>query len=206
MPKKHHSGLPFRLWLAVFYQQYLCRTQMLTCQVHQSMRWLAAFANTVPPCNKSVYWQMMWRANLCLLQGVRCRLWQCCPWLVLSGSRSMGRGQPQIFSRPPLCLGRTAVILILLLVVVIVSYVHQFWHVLCTEVYKPLCLCWPPIHVLVLTPIFLMPIWAACPALAQLATALCAVVPVHPGSKRLFVWRRAFGGKKKMLLKSSTYS
>lgn len=55
----------------------------------------------------------------------------------------MGRGQPQIFSRPSLCLGRTAVILILLLVVVllIVPYVHQFWNVLCTEVYKPLCLC-----------------------------------------------------------------
>lgn len=146
---------------------------------------LAAFANTVPSCYKSVYWQMLWRANLCLLQGVRCRLWQCCPWLVLSGSRSMGRGQPQIFSRPSLCLGRTAVILILLLVVVllIVPYVHQFWNVLCTEVYKPLCLCWTPIHVLVLTPLsYANP--SSLPS-TLLATALCAVISVHPGRKRL---------------------
>lgn len=159
---------------------------MLTCQVHQSMRCLAAFANTVPPCNKSVYWQMMWRANLCLLQGVRCRLWQCCPWLVLSGRRSVGRGQPQIFSWPSLCLGRIAVILILLLVVIVVvvlPYVHQFWHVLCTEAYKPLSLCWTPIHVLVLTPLS----YAGPSSLSGtlLATASCAVIPVCPGRKRL---------------------
>lgn len=176
---------------------------MLTCQVGQSMRCLAAFANTVPPCNKSVYWQMMWHANLCLLQGVRCRLWQCCPWLVLSGSRSMGRGQPQIFFWPSLCLGRTAVILILLLVVLlVVPFVHQFWHMLCTEAYKPLCLCWTPIHVLVLTPLS----YAGPSSLSGtlLATASSAVVPVHPGSKRLHV-KKGFWGKK-MLLKSSTYS
>lgn len=176
---------------------------MLTCQVHQSMRCLAAFANTELPCNKSVYWQMMWCANLCLLQGVRCRLWQCCPWLVLSGSRSMGRGQPQIFSWPSLCVGRTAVILILLLVVVlvVVPYVHQFWHVLCTAAYKPLCLCWTPIQVLVLIPLS----YAGLSSLSGtlLATASCAVIPVHPGSKRL---REEGLLGEKMLLKSSSYS
>ena len=168
---------------------------MLTRQVHQIIRSLAAFANMVLPCNRSVHWQMMWRANLCLLQGVRCRLWQCYPWLVLSGSRSMGRGQTQIFCWPSLCLGRTAVILILLLVVVlVVPYVHQFWHVLCTESYKTLCVCWTPIHVLVLTPLS----YAGPSSLSGtlLATASCAIIPVCPGIRRLFVWRRASGEKK----------
>lgn len=156
------SALPFRLWLAAFYQEYLCHTQ-LTCQVPHGMRHLAAFANTVPPCKQSVRWRMTRHAALCLLQGVRCRWSQCCPWLALSGSRSMGRGQPQIFSQPPICLGRTAVILILLLAVGLVPYVHWFGHVLCTEAYKPLCLCWTPIHVPVL--FCLMLVWAACLAL-----------------------------------------
>lgn len=109
------SGLPFRLWLAGFYQWYLCHQQLLVSRAHLCMRCLAVFASTVLPGNRSVYWQIMWSATLCLLQGERCRLCQCCPWLVLNGSRSVARGQPQIFSRPSLCLGRTAVILTLLM-------------------------------------------------------------------------------------------
>lgn len=157
------SVLPFRLWLAAFYQEYLCHTQLLTCQVPHGMRHLSAFNNTVPPYKQSVPWRMTWHAAFCLLQGVHCHWCKCCPWLALSGSRSMGRGQPQIFSQPPVCLGRTAVILILLLVVGLAPYVHWFGHVLFTEGYKLLCLCWTPIHVPVLS--CLMPVWAACLAL-----------------------------------------
>lgn len=116
-----HRGLPFRLWLVGFYQWYLCHRQMLVCKVHQSMRCWAAFANTALPCNRSVYWQIIWSAALCLLQGVRCHLWQCCSWLVLNGSRSMARGSPK-FSPDLLCLGRTAVIRTLLLVVVLLFH------------------------------------------------------------------------------------
>lgn len=172
-------------------------------QMHQSMRCLAASANTVLPCNKSVYWRMIWWANLCLLQGVRCRLWQCCPWLILSGSRSVGRGQPQIFSRPSLCLGRTAVILILLLIVVLVVFPHinQFWHVLCTDTYQPLCLYWTPIHVLVLTPLsYTGP--SSLSSSVWLATALCAVIPVYVQVAKDCV-KKGFWGEK-MLLESNT--
>lgn len=159
------SGLPFRLWLAGFYQWYLCHQQLLVSRAHLCMRCLAVFASTVLPGNRSVYWQIMWSATLCLLQGERCRLCQCCPWLVLNGSRSVARGQPQIFSRPSLCLGRTAVILTLLLVVVhvVIPYVHQAGMCFAQECVN-LSVCAEFLYMCLYWPLFLMLVPAACPA------------------------------------------